>query len=815
MQRKTQQQGTLQDADIAFSGVNQLLAPADLKPGEVADAINARFRFGKAEPRLGPIKLPWTNRVTAGASSVPVPFVTIHGSGVFRDEDDNQWAFIAADGRVYRTRENNGATEVALPPGVRIDDDVHFEQTFNGCVMFRGHDLTELYLKNLDDGFLEMPQTMAALEDNVVTGSSSENPSDGTDPIPNADRGDWIAGRMFVPYTTDDEKDLVAISDFNNATRYAGVRAQARINQGSSDELLRVFHFGRSNAALAFKAASVYALYGITGALEDMTQDEVTKSYGLAAPKAVINVGRDESDTPDEVWFMARNHGICRITYDTDGRLGVGAVPVSAEIKEIIERIEWNAIEGATFAFWDNKFYGALPIDDATATGPELVRDLTYSVGGLYSFPVIPGATYLWTKGDNDMALQNGSEVIEDTQEFTATGINVGLGGTGAAPITASLKRLFKNVNNAVVVFDFLKGKWCGLDTGSAVAVQDWLEMKFDGQERLFYLGVDGFINLAEWDAFDDTAYESFSNALQGIIYPGNYPASGQLYLTTLPGRQYVYDINPSITSLTNGTETLTDDKGQFTAQGERVVMNGTPLGAFTAPTLRLVGWTIDPADIEFSVTSRLLKDLSRGPLRPLWGAVHLNSWDPTYSIFERTEGANEEYERVADRTRDRTHYLRPFTKAPWDETNVNLDHATPEREDYSVEISDATTPSGSIVEGVRYFVEGDPSVGVDMACSITYNAVVYSNGQTFVGVAGVTTYSVTTGSPVVYGPGSYVYLDGLGVDFDLVQEYWEEVRLRGRDRRFQIKVESTQGRCEILGFELFTMETQPNAFPA
>lgn len=808
-QRKTLQQGQRQDGDDAFLGVNQLLAPADLKPGEVADAVNARFRYGKAEPRLGPIKLPWTNRVTEGASSVPVPFVTMYGAGVFRDEDDNQWAMIAADGRVYRTRENNGATEVALPPGVQITDDVHFEQTYNGIVLFRGTALSELYLKNLDDGFMEMPQSTAALEANVVSGTGTENPSDGTHIIPNAARGDWIAGRMFIPYVTATEKDLVAISDYNNATRYASVRSQARINQGSSDELVRVFHFGRSNAALAFKSASVYALYGISGALEDMNQDQVTASYGLAAAKAVVNVGRDEADAPDEVWFLAKGHGICRITYDQDGRLGVGAVPVSAEIKKIVERIEWDSIDGATFAFWDNKFYGAIPLDDATAIGPELVRDFSYSPG---TFTVIPGATYQWTKGDNDEGLINGSETFTESAEFTAQGIQITIIGVGT--ITASLKRLFKNVNNAVVVFDFLKGKWCGVDTGGAVAVQDWIKMKFDGREHLFYLGVDGFINLAEWDAFDDTAYEGFTSALAGLVFAISYPSSGVISCAVLPGRQYVYKLNSDIDSILNGSETLTASEGQFTAQTSVIYFQGTALDPFTVPTLQLVTWTLEPAHVEFSVTSRLLRDSSLGPLRPTWGAVHLNSWDPTYTISELTEGANESFERVTGRTRSRRNYLKPFTKTPWDLTNRLDDHATPQRQDYSVEISDQTTASGSIQAGKLYYVEGNPSGDIDAACSVRYNGIVYNCHDTFVGVAGVTTYTVVSGSPVVYGPGSYVYLDGAGIDFDQVQEFWEDVRLRGQDRRFQLKLENTQGRCEVLDWELFTMETQPNAFP-
>jgi hypothetical protein len=71
-----------------------------------------------------------------------------------------------------------------------------------------------------------------------------------------------------------------------------------------------------------------------------MTQDEVTKEFGLAAPKAAINVGKDEADQPDEVWFLANKRGLMRITPDAaTGRLGVQSLPVSREVGDIVSRI--------------------------------------------------------------------------------------------------------------------------------------------------------------------------------------------------------------------------------------------------------------------------------------------------------------------------------------------------------------------------------------------------------------------------------------------------------------------------------------------
>jgi hypothetical protein len=107
---------------------------------------------------------------------------------------------------------------------------------------------------------------------------------------------------------------------------FVGVRDEARINQGSNDRLTRVLKFGKEHAALCFKTASIYALYGTTGDLSDMRQDEITREFGLLSPRACINVGKDEADQPDQVWFMGTTGNIYRITPDSGtGLLGVPA----------------------------------------------------------------------------------------------------------------------------------------------------------------------------------------------------------------------------------------------------------------------------------------------------------------------------------------------------------------------------------------------------------------------------------------------------------------------------------------------------------
>lgn len=796
----------LQDGDLQFLGVNQLTPPGMLDPGMVADALNARFRYGKAETRLGHVKLPWTNKVSAGASSVPIPFGRIYGAKTFRDSSENEWAIIAADGKVYRTREGNGSAEVELPPGVTITTPVEFEQTYNGLIMFRGSTDAPLIMKSLDAGFATILQ-----DANVVTGSTSENPSDGTYAIPNADRGTWLGGRMFIPYATTNEKDLVAISDYNNGTRYAGVRAQARINQGSSDALLSIVKFGKSNTAICFKTGSIYALNGISGSLSSMTQDEVTREYGLAGARAAINVGKEGDggpDTPDEVWFLANKRGILRITYDQDGRLGVASVPVSAPVQGIIDRIDWRNATNARFAVWGSRFYAAIPIDDSRATSRNLVpAGATFSASA-YTIPVIPGETYKWVKSGGDLQLVNGSDYYSDATEFTAASNTVRITGATGVAVASELRRVFKDCNNAVLVYDLQTKTWNGVDQSEAIQVQEWLKLRFDGEERLFFLGKDGFINLCEWGYADQTAYENLGASLTAGL---TFGILGYVYVNVTPGRTYTYSIAAYTTSMENGSQIISSGNGTFVAQTTFLKFNGSPSQPVGTPVY-LVDWTIEESDIVLDVTTRAYRAQNLGKKLGIFANLSFRSWFPSISVYEITEGANESTLRLSGKTKSATAYDRPYNTADWDQTNVSDDHANRFRQDYRVALSaDTVSPTGSIQAGIRYLVESNDVVS---ACDVIYNGTSYTNGQTFVGVAGVADFTPNTGTPLVYGPGSYLFLDGTGIDFGVHQEWTQPVRLHSRGREHQLRIVNAQGRLELVAVQEFArgIDARPTA---
>tara|TARA_R100001594_G_scaffold16878_1_gene34703 strand:- start:260 stop:1546 length:1287 start_codon:yes stop_codon:yes gene_type:complete len=52
--------------------------------------------------------------------------------------------------------------------------------------------------------------------------------------------------------------------------------------------------------------------------------------------------------------------------------------------------------------------------------------------------------------------------------------------------------------NNAILVYDFISQSWVSHDDGSAINPKEFFIAEYNGSQRLYYIGTDGFINLME-----------------------------------------------------------------------------------------------------------------------------------------------------------------------------------------------------------------------------------------------------------------------------------------------------------------------------
>jgi len=69
-------------------------------------------------------------------------------------------------------------------------------------------------------------------------------------------------------------------------------------------------------------------------------------------------------------------------------------------------------------------------------------------------------------------------------------------------PVTASITEVVFT-NNAVLIYDSLNQAWSGYDQQTGIYIRDWVTVKYNGTNRLFFLSWDGFLNLYE-DLFED-----------------------------------------------------------------------------------------------------------------------------------------------------------------------------------------------------------------------------------------------------------------------------------------------------------------------
>jgi hypothetical protein len=336
------------DGDTGFLGVDER-DPSQVPPGFCSMAENKYFRNKVAEDRLGVEALPWLNDSTSHTYITPLTGGPL-GGAVFNDPDDVEWILVATPTKVYAVREGSTPIEVPLPsPSVTLTE-VSFVQTMDRMIMFRGTSLPELEMLNVATGFTNISQ-----QANTEAGNGTNNPTDGTDTIPQASSGLWMGNRLYIPHS----RDLVAASDYLNYTRYSPTRADFRINQGSADQLVGLYKFGDAGL-IAFKEQTIHIVSNVHGDLSLIRQEVLTTEFGLVARKAVASDGADP-------WFLSQR-GVTSIGQILDNKARTQKTTWSDPMIETMKRVNWMYAGRATATYFDGNFYLALPLDDAQVT---------------------------------------------------------------------------------------------------------------------------------------------------------------------------------------------------------------------------------------------------------------------------------------------------------------------------------------------------------------------------------------------------------------------------------------------------------------
>lgn len=353
-------EGALHDGDGSMIGVDMRRDPVVLGNGLAALARNMRFDQQTPETRLGPGLLRWGNSYGAAFPlefpltwDLLVGFDDVLGAGVWYDLAGTEWVLMATRDAVYIGRESFPLVRLSLPDGEINEEACFFVQAVDEVYLFRGpRKRTLRWAKN----YLQAPPWYEGFTYLVA------DPIAGTAQIPDAFNAVAMSDRLFVPLG----REEFVSSDILDFRRYSLTDGVHRATD-TADRLVRLFPFGNTTLT-CFGERSVTLFMSVTGDLSQMYRDELTRELGLAAPLSVATVGAD-------VFFLSSD-GVYTVRQVLDNRLQGTSRPLSEPIQPLINRIQWRHVEQAVAAYWNNRYFLAVPLDESEINNAVLVYDV-------------------------------------------------------------------------------------------------------------------------------------------------------------------------------------------------------------------------------------------------------------------------------------------------------------------------------------------------------------------------------------------------------------------------------------------------------
>lgn len=165
-------------------------------------------------------------------------------------------------------------------------------------------------------------------------------------------------------YTNRNILDEVVASDILDSDTYDRIQSQYRISAGTADSLVGVEPFAEDNL-LVFMRHSIHLIKGISGSLLDTSVNLITKEVGCVARKSIVQIG-------NQVLFLSDN-GVYAAAFGDLYNLRGAGVPLSEPINPLIGRINRNYAQNAVAAYYNNRYYLAVPLDSSTVNNALLV----------------------------------------------------------------------------------------------------------------------------------------------------------------------------------------------------------------------------------------------------------------------------------------------------------------------------------------------------------------------------------------------------------------------------------------------------------
>ena len=179
--------------------------------------------------------------------------------------------------------------------------------------------------------------------------------------------------RLWVPYwyepasgsyTDRNVRDEIIASDILDSDTYDRIQNQYRITAGVADYVVGLQAFAEDNL-LVFNRNSIHLVRGISGSVADTSVQMVTSEVGCVARRSILQIG-------NQVLFLSDN-GVYAAAFGDLYNLRGAGVPLSEPIAATIQRINKDYADRAVAAYFDNRYYLAVPLDASTTNNAILI----------------------------------------------------------------------------------------------------------------------------------------------------------------------------------------------------------------------------------------------------------------------------------------------------------------------------------------------------------------------------------------------------------------------------------------------------------
>jgi len=350
----------LRDGDVGFIGLNSRDNPVALPKGYVSKSVNFRLDRGVATVRKG------LKRKTTGS----LIGTTIYGIGIYLDSTGQEIFVVAStDGLyTYNPQTEIVSSKISYPAGETITTQI-------GCdVVFA-----------VDKVFITRGWAKRPLVWDMGTGAGSvtvlPTGSGAGHTFPSANGLLYYANRLIAlgknvtESNTARNRDTVCVSNYLDYQNWDTLDAFT-FNNGGNDEVISVCPW-TLNEFLVFMRNSVFYVnigLGRYGYSDQLGSDSFIKTLvtdiGCSARKSVVQANGGVIFLSDNgVYFLEPQS----VGSNESIRLLTLADPISANIDDVIQRINKEHSYKAVATYWNNRYYLAVPLDDSTDNNVVLV----------------------------------------------------------------------------------------------------------------------------------------------------------------------------------------------------------------------------------------------------------------------------------------------------------------------------------------------------------------------------------------------------------------------------------------------------------